>query len=124
MNRHESREKAMICVYQYLLFPRDLEEIIQDTFINPEDRDPYMIQVIHQSIKEAPRYEGYINQVLKDWSFDRLGYIEKAILLNGCSEFDLKQTEAAVIMDESVRMAKKYCDADTYKLINGVLDTL
>lgn len=56
--------------------------------------------------------------------FDRLGRIEQAILLNGCSEFDLKKTEAAVIIDESVQLAKKYCDADTYKLINSVLDVI
>jgi N utilization substance protein B len=62
--------------------------------------------------------------VLEGWSFDRLGCIEQAILLNGCAEFDLKQVEAAVIIDEYVRLAKKYCDSDSYRLINGVLDRI
>ncbi|MCH3961066.1 MAG: transcription antitermination factor NusB [Solobacterium sp.] len=125
MNRHELREKAMITVYQYLLVERDIDELIEDTFAMPKNEiDPYFIEIIHQSIENEDRYHAYIDNVLKDWKFDRLGRIEQAILLNGCSEFDLKKTEAAVIIDESVQLAKKYCDADTYKLINSVLDVI
>jgi N utilization substance protein B len=125
MNRHELREKAMITVYQYLLVERDIDELIEDTFAMPKNEiDPYFIEIIHQSIENEDRYHAYIDNVLKDWEFDRLGRIEQAILLNGCSEFDLKKTEAAVIIDESVQLAKKYCDADTYKLINSVLDVI
>ncbi|NLH63055.1 MAG: transcription antitermination factor NusB [Erysipelotrichaceae bacterium] len=125
MNRHELREKAMITVYQYLLVERNIDELIEDTFAMPKNEiDPYFIEIIHQSIENEERYHAYIDNVLKDWEFDRLGRIEQAILLNGCSEFDLKKTEAAVIIDESVQLAKKYCDADTYKLINSVLDVI
>jgi N utilization substance protein B len=125
MNRHELREKAMITVYQYLLVERNIDELIEDTFEAPKaEIDPYFIEVIEQSISNIDRYQAYIDKVLVDWKFDRLGKIEQAILLNGCSEFDLKKTEAAVIIDESVQLAKKYCDADTYKLINSVLDVI
>ena len=30
----------------------------------------------------------------------------------------------AIVIDEAVSLAKKYCDEDAYKLINGVLDQL
>jgi len=123
MKRHEQREKAMITVYQYLLVNRDLEELEKDTF-GEEEIDPYIQKLMETSIGNIERYSGYINQVLKGWTFDRLGCIEQAILLNGCAEFDMKETEAAVIIDESVRLAKKYCDSDTYKLINSVLDII
>lgn len=126
MNRHEQRERAMITVYQYLIAARDIDELIENEYeMKPEEIDPYFNDVIRRSIENTERYSGYITNVLKEgWSFDRLGYIEKAILLNGCSEFDLKQIEAAVIIDESVEMAKKYCDEDTYRLINSVLDII
>ena len=115
----------MITVYQYLLVERNIDELIEDTFEAPKaEIDPYFIEVIEQSISNIDRYQAYIDKVLVDWKFDRLGKIEQAILLNGCSEFDLKKTEAAVIIDESVQLAKKYCDADTYKLINSVLDVI
>ncbi len=125
MNRHEQREKAMIAVYQYLLVSRDIEELIADTF-NTEENEPdeYFIRIVHQSVENKDRYEKYINNVLKGWTFERLGCIEKAILLNGCSEFDLKQLQAAVIIDEYVTIAKEYCDEEAFKLINRVLDII
>ncbi|MBP3892077.1 MAG: transcription antitermination factor NusB [Solobacterium sp.] len=123
MRRHENRKNGMILVYQYLIFPRSLDLLVED---NPdyEDilKDDYMMEVIKTATKEKERYVSYLSQVLDDWKFDRLGYIEQAILLCGCAEFDLKKVEAPVIIDEYVRLAKEYCDTDSYKLINGVLD--
>ncbi|MDD6259051.1 MAG: transcription antitermination factor NusB [Erysipelotrichaceae bacterium] len=126
MNRHKERECAMMVTYQYLLVARDIDELIEDAFKKPvKEVDPYFVDVIHDAIDNMDKYHGYIDDVIKKgWTFERLGAIEKAILLNGCAEFDLKQTEAAVIIDESVDMAKKYCDSDTYKLINSVLDVI
>lgn len=126
MNRSELREKAMITVYEYLLVNRDIDSLIEDVFEMPADElDPYFRDIIDYSVKNEQRYAGYIGQVLKKgWSYDRLGVVEKAILLNGCSEFDLKKVQAAVIIDEAVELAKTYCDDDAYKLINSVLDVI
>lgn len=125
MKRQQNREKAMISVYQYLLFRRDIDELIADNIEEAErNEDAYMMDVTHQAVLNEERYAGYIGNVLEGWSYDRLGYIEQAILLMGCAEFDLKQLEMNVIIDEYVRLAKKYCDADSYKLINGVLDKI
>ena len=125
MKRHEQREKAMFAVYQYLLIHRDVEELIEDCFSEFEEVDPYFTDIVHTAVENEERYAGYIDTVIKKgWKFSRLGCIEKAILLNGCAEFDLKKVNAAVIIDEAIRMAKKYCDKHTYKLINSVLDVI
>ncbi|NCB34239.1 MAG: transcription antitermination factor NusB [Erysipelotrichia bacterium] len=125
MNRHQNREKAMTCVYQYLIYPRDEKSLIEDNY-KPEEisEDQYIRDAIHQAIDHKDRYVGYIDNVLDDWKFERLGAVEQALLLLGCAEFDLKQVEMAVIIDEYVRLAKTYCDGDSYKLINGVLDRI
>ncbi len=126
MNRSELREKAMIAVYQYILVARDSKELIEDAFDMPINEVPeYFVKIVNTSIDNQDRYKEYINQVIKKgWTYDRLGAIEKAILINGCAEFDLKEVEAAVIIDQSVELAKKYCDEDTYKLINRILDVI
>ncbi len=126
MNRHDQRENSMITVYQYLTVNRDIHTLISDTFkVDESEIDPYFIEVINTAIENEPRYREYINSVLKKgWQYDRLGLIERAILLNGCAEFDLRKTEAAVVIDESVQLAKRYCDTDTYKLVNSVLDVI
>ncbi|MBE6129338.1 MAG: transcription antitermination factor NusB [Erysipelotrichaceae bacterium] len=125
MKRHELREKSMIAIYQNLLVNTDIDELIRTEFEKePEEIDPYFNAVIHTAVSHKDEYAGYIDQVLDGWTFERLGYIEKAILLLGCSEFAEKKVEAAVIIDECVELAKKYCDEDTYKLINRVLDII
>lgn len=123
-SRHKTREKAMICVYQYLLFERDINSLIEDNFNEIDMQDEYMVQVVKTSVANKDRFASYVNEVLKDWQFERLGFIEQAILLNGCSEFELKQELAAVIINEYVDLARKYCEPESFKLINGVLDTI
>ena len=49
---------------------------------------------------------------------------DRAILLMACCEIDLETAQKPIVIDEAVTLAKKYCDDDTYKLINGVLDKL
>ena len=39
-------------------------------------------------------------------------------------ELDLGVSPKQIVVDEAVILAKKYCDEETYKLINGVLDHL
>ncbi len=112
MNRHDQRENAMITVYQYLIVQRDIHALINDVFkVDESEIDPYFIDVIKTSIENEERYREYINAVLKKgWSYE--------------AEFDLKKTESAVIIDQSVQLAKRYCDSDTYKLVNSVLDVI
>lgn len=124
MTRHSNREKAMFVTYQNQMQSRPVDELIQDNFSEEEQTDEYMIKVVRQAIENTDRYHSYIDEVLDGWTFDRLGYIEQAILLNGCAEFDLKQESMQVIIDEYVRLAKDFCDKDSYKLINGVLDKI
>lgn len=125
MNRHNEREKAMICVYQNLLTNKDVKESLEDIFlVNESEISEFARSLVYNSIENKQRYAGYINEVLNGWTFDRLGYLEQAILLLGCTEFDLKMNQMAVIIDEAVILAKKYCDEDAYKLINGVLEKL
>lgn len=125
MNRRLNREKAMHCVYQYLIMERNVDELIElNMDVSEINEDRYIVTVIRQACENVERYSNYINNVLNEWSFERLGMIEQALLLCGCAEFDLKQIEMAIIIDENVRLAKKYCDSDSYKLINGVLEKI
>ena len=124
MTRHTNREKAMFVTYQNQMQNRPVEELIRDNFTEEERTDEYILNVVRQAIENTDRYHSYIDEVLDGWTFDRLGYIEQAILLNGCAEFDLKQESMQVIIDEYVRLAKDFCDKDSYKLINGVLDKI
>lgn len=124
MSRSEQREKAVLSLYAYLSLPRDIHSIMEDSFGSLDKADPYFIRVVENAQEHIQEYTNYINQVLENWTFDRLGTIEKAILLIGCAEFSLKEVVAVIIIDEAVELAKTYGEADSYRLINNVLDVI
>ena len=124
MNRHQLREKLMISIYQSQLLKKSLYETVEDNFETVKDIEDYGKNLIKSVANEKERFIEYINAVLEDWTFDRLGYLEQSILLLACAEFDCKEISAQVIMDEAINLTKSYCDDNTYKLINGVLDRL
>ena len=65
-----------------------------------------------------------ISSYLKNWTFDRLSYIDQAILLESYSEIKSKINNKNIVIDEAIRIAKEYSNEDSYKYINGVLDNL
>ncbi len=125
MNRHIEREKSMICLYQSLLTNRDLKIIAEDIFLVPlEEVSEFSKLLMFHSFDNKDRFIEYINNVLKKWTFDRLSYVDQAILLMACTEFDKQLAETPVIIDEAILLSKKYSDEESYKIINGVLDNL
>lgn len=123
-SRHKTREQAMTCVYQYMVFERDIDELINDNFTEAQKEDVYMVDVVRTALANKDRFISYINEVLKDWTFERLGFVEQALLLNGCAEFELRQEQAAVIINEYTELAKRFAEPDSYKIVNGVLDII
>ena len=121
MNRHETRIKVVTAVYQHLLLNKDMVEAFIDNF---ENIDEYVGSIENDLIAHEDAYIETISNNLNKWTFDRLSYIDQAILLVGTSEYNLNKDNKKIIIDEAVRIAKEYSDDDSYKYINGVLDNL
>ncbi|MBR3227206.1 MAG: transcription antitermination factor NusB [Erysipelotrichaceae bacterium] len=122
MNRHEARLHIVYALYQHLLLKNDLN----GCFINnlPETDDVFINTLVRDLNDNIDRYIETISPHLKRWTFDRLNYVDQAILLEALSEMSLGLNEKGVIIDEAVRIAKEYSDEDSFKYINGVLDNL
>ncbi|MBQ6560654.1 MAG: transcription antitermination factor NusB [Erysipelotrichaceae bacterium] len=121
-DRHTKREKLVTVIYQHLLLKKDLFECYNDYYLNPQEEFGHsIIEDIYVNEKE---YIKEISKYLNNWDFDRLNYVEQAVLLEAVSEIKQNINDKAVIIDEAVIICQKYCDPDTYKYINGVLDNL
>ena len=122
--RHELREMGMRSLYQSFLLNKDIKQCVYDN-CETNKIDPFLYTITIDAMKYKDIYIEKINQSLNDeWEFKRLGYVEQAILIIACCELDLDVSPKAIVIDEAVTLAKKYCDEETYKLINGVLDHL
>jgi transcription antitermination protein NusB len=125
MNRHEQRVVAMQSVYQHLLLGKDIRKCVYDVTKGANEIDGYLYSLTIGTIDNQAAFEQRINDLLRDdWSFDRLSMLEQAILLISFQEILANDTPKAVVINEAVTLAKKYCDDNSFKLINGVLDQL
>lgn len=119
MKRHELRKQAMISIYQFLLLEEDINEILENNYTY---RDEYFTKVIINVSDKKEEYIQKINELLDNWTFDRLGYPESAILLLGVSELDIKELDKSIIINEAIELSKEYGNEESYPLINKVLD--
>ena len=132
MNRHKIRENLVFSVYQHLLLNKDLNSCVLDIFSldNIDEADEYLLLLL-SDIKFLQKkttinflFFEIITPLLKKWSFNRLNYIDQAILLVATSEILTAKVDRAVAIDEAVNIAKEYSDDESFKYINGVLDQI
>ena len=122
MNRHEYRVQIVIVLYQHLLLKKDLESCFIDNFT---DFDNEFVKSIKEDLlNNIDTYIEKISHNLKNWRFDRLSFVDQAILVEATCEYFLGINNKNIIIDEAIRIAKEYSDDDSYKYINGVLDNL
>ncbi|MBQ6368324.1 MAG: transcription antitermination factor NusB [Erysipelotrichaceae bacterium] len=124
MTRHEMREKIVFALYRHLLLRRDILSEIEEFDEQESEEKEYASEILKDVYKNEGLYIEEISQYLPNWNFDRENYVEQALLLAAVSELKLQKTDRAIVLDEAVQIAKKYCDEDSYRYINGVLDKI
>lgn len=120
MSRRDSRIAAMETVYQMELGIKD-PQVSKDKALRPDD-EFFAEELLMKESVSRDDMKDKINDRLKEWTFDRLGVLEKSILLLGFAEMAFFEgIPLNVSLDEWVDIAKDYCGEEAKKLINGVL---
>ncbi len=126
MNRSKSREIAMTALYQIFIYESnkivyDTKTVIKELI---EIQNDFVIELVEGVINKKQDIDNIINKNLKNWTIDRLGKTDQAILRIGVYELMYTDTPDIVCINESVELAKKYSDDKVKNMINGVLDNL
>ncbi len=122
MNRHQLREKLIFATYQHLLLDEDFQASVDRNF--DKEVDDYAQEIIDLIVANETTYIDMVRPLLKRWSFERLNYVDQAIILVAVAELKAAKNDKAVIIDEAIKFAKTYCDDNAYRYINGVLDQI
>ncbi len=125
MTRRQQRITIMTCLYQYLLTGKDINDIFDEN-LNIDDKSSLAF-IIENTVGVLNQLDELIEQIepkLVEYQFDRLGYVEQALLLLSTYQLNQHDIDRAVIINEAIEIAKQYCDDKSPKFINGVLDQL
>jgi transcription antitermination protein NusB len=124
ITRSEARKLIMTILYQTNVYQKnkmtyDIDYMIKEV---AEIENEFIKEMVYGVITYQKEIDAVANQYLKDWTIDRLGNTDQAILRMGIYELLYTKTPEIVAINEAIELAKLYSDDDVRKMINGVLD--
>ena len=88
--------------------------------VNP-DEEKFIRDMVRIVLDDITRIDALITANLIDWKLNRLAPIDRNLMRMGIAEATFN-AEKPIIIDDLIRIAKKYSDGDSYKLLNAILD--
>ena len=122
--RNKSRSVAMTILYQIYLYKKNKIEFVSDDVINEvnENDDEFVKSLVDGVLENDDILESIANKYLNNWTLNRLGLTDQAIIKIGIYELLYTDTPGKVCINEAIELAKEYSDDAVVKMINGVLD--
>lgn len=132
LSRNKEQELIMISIYDALIYITSdmefsLEKIVSSVYESSYSDVPlFSKEVIIKSLSNYNTIVPIYQDKMPKWKFDRINNISKAILLMAYAQNKLikDKTDKSVVIDVSVRLAKKYLEDKDYKFINAILDNV
>lgn len=126
MNRTKLRKKIMIILYQIFLYDSynidyKVEDVIKE---NMDIENDFVNDMVYGVIEHKNDIDKIANKNLNNWTIDRLGKIDQAILRMGIYELVYTETPEIVAINEAVELANDYSDDKVKNMINAVLDKI
>jgi len=125
--RHQARAAVVGLLYAYDLGNENIakfsDEILEEDKIRNKQRE-FSNTLFHGTVENLELIDEEIRKHLKEWDYDAIGKVEKAILRLGAYEILVAKTDKAIIINEAVELAKELADDKSPKFINGVLDAI
>lgn len=87
--------------------------------IEPED---FSVKLVEGVLEQSDELEQTIQTLSANWKTERIGCITKLILKMAIWEISHQANPARVVIDQAVELSKSFCEKDSYKFINGLLD--
>jgi len=114
-SRREARRTAVFLLYQWDLTGQPLTSLYEG------EVDPYASELAEGVQSGAGELDRRLTEASAAWPADRLGALERNVLRVALHELDRGEVPMEVVLDEAVRLAKRYSSEDAGRLVNGIL---
>jgi len=126
--RQKGREVAIQALYQVSLMGPEVASSITYEWIRSDTSEKiksFAVELVCGVVEHLEECDREINRTLTNWTPDRVGHLERSILRLAVFEFLYREEiPPEVTITEAITLAKRYCDPDAYKFVNGVLDAV
>ncbi len=124
--RSELREIAMIVLYQINVYEQNKIKFEINTLIkeNLETENEFVKEIVFGVTTHQHEIDEKANLYLNDWTIDRFGFPDQAIIRIAIYELIYTDIPEIVAINEAIELAKKYSDDSVKKMINGILDKI
>jgi N utilization substance protein B len=125
MGRRQSRELALQMLFASEFIQNDTENaglmVVQTSQADDESKE-FAKGLFLGVMANQTELDGIISKFLENWKLERLFIIDRCILRLSLYELlKIPDTPSSVVIDQAVRMAKKFGNDDSSKFINGIL---
>ena len=114
-SRREARRTAIVLLYQWDVSGRPLGTLFEGEI------DPYARELAEAVVGRAEEFDRRVTAASTGWPADRLGAFERNVLRVALLELERGGVPVEVVLDEAVRLAKRYASDDAGRLVNGIL---
>lgn len=126
--RHQARLRAVQFLYSIEFTRYDFEDALPEFWEQHPARTSvreYAEQLIRGTFTHRAQLDDEIQASLRNWSFERLGRVERNILRVAIYELlHHHEVPRRVVINEAIELAKEMGAEDSPRFINGVLDRL
>jgi transcription antitermination protein NusB len=81
-----------------------------------------IFNVVTTIINEREELEKIYEPYLANWRSERISICTKLIMLFAIWELKYTETDARIIINEAIELAKCFAEEDAYRFVNGILD--
>ena len=143
LSRRQSRRKAFELLFELEHRPDlTIDTILARSFTDPDVIEQYLVDndeegyVVGRPNENSARYIEELVHAVKDhesaldeelaryphdWSYDRIGMLERVLLKLALAEMVYLGTSYKVVINETLDMAKLYAQEEARRFINGIL---
>ena len=117
------REILVQAVYQFLFNNQNTSEIY-DQFAKEHQNKKINLEILNSKLKSIELNSDKINQAIDKTDFDisKIDLIDKAILYVAFEEIIYGELDHPVVIDEAIRLSKKFSNPDSFKFLNAIID--
>ncbi len=128
-SRRKSRELAMQMLFQGDLGkqkPDEVERLFWDSRDDVDDETRGFADDLHRvATHRDEEIDGLIQKHAQNWRLERMPVVDRNLLRAGVAEMlGFSSTPTAVVINETLEIARRYAAPESIHFLNGVLDAI